>query len=549
MKQFFGKIFLPALFGLVPAMAMGQTAVDVIKMSGTDLRGTARFMSMGGAFGALGGDFSVLDQNPGGIGVYRSSDVGVTVDFDAQSVKDGSGISVNQLRVNCNNFGYVGAFKLDSEVMPNLNIGFTYTRPVSFNRHYAGRIASQTSSLTDYVASYTNAGKWGSQDLTNANPGKWDPYLDSNAPWMSILSYNSGLIMPDSNDRFHGLSGNDSQIGSEFEVTETGGVDQFNINFGWNISNVVFWGLGFGITNLDYKSTTYYGETVTNGRIKHFVEDEQGRIYDTGRITDGDASYGLVNSLHTFGSGWNFKLGVIVKPVNALRIGLAFHTPTYYSLKDESISYMSAEFTPYSSNAAGCIIEDNTNQGYLDEWWYKIRTPWRFIASAAVVIGKKGIVSLDYERRNYSGAEYDDGSVMSNNSMKQDIKTLYRDVNIFRIGAEYRVLPQLSVRAGYCFEPGASSDVLYNDRAEVSTVSTTPAYYADDCTKYLSCGLGYRYKNFYADLAYVHKKNEGEDHVFTSYTDPMVTPQTVESPASKITATSNRVVATIGVRF
>ena len=40
--------------------------------------GTARFMSMGGAFTALGGDISTLSQNPAGIGVFRASEMSVT---------------------------------------------------------------------------------------------------------------------------------------------------------------------------------------------------------------------------------------------------------------------------------------------------------------------------------------------------------------------------------------------------------------------------------------------------------------------------------------
>lgn len=167
---------------------------------------------------------------------------------------------------------------------------------------------------------------------------------------MSILAYNSCLINPNAAGRFQGLSGQNSAISSEFEAHETGGVDQFNINFGGNIANVVYWGMGFGITDLDYKSTTYYGETVTNGIIEEFEPDGDG-IKDTGRQTTGEANYGIVNSLHTFGTGYNFKLGVIIKPINEVRLGVAFHTPTYYSLKDESITYASADYTPNDLNA------------------------------------------------------------------------------------------------------------------------------------------------------------------------------------------------------
>ena len=65
------KSALIALLATLPIGAMAQTGFDAYQLSRNDLRGTARFMSMGGAFGALGGDLSTLGQNPGGIGIYR----------------------------------------------------------------------------------------------------------------------------------------------------------------------------------------------------------------------------------------------------------------------------------------------------------------------------------------------------------------------------------------------------------------------------------------------------------------------------------------------
>ena len=69
---------------LLPAVSQAQSAVDLYNMNRPDLRGTARFMSMGGAFTALGGDLSSLNQNPAGIGIYRSSELGLTLNLDFQ---------------------------------------------------------------------------------------------------------------------------------------------------------------------------------------------------------------------------------------------------------------------------------------------------------------------------------------------------------------------------------------------------------------------------------------------------------------------------------
>ena len=82
------KILVSAIIaGGAISGASAQSAVDAYNLSQSDLRGTARFMSMGGAFTALGGDLSTLSQNPAGIGVYRKSEVGITVDFNMTNSK------------------------------------------------------------------------------------------------------------------------------------------------------------------------------------------------------------------------------------------------------------------------------------------------------------------------------------------------------------------------------------------------------------------------------------------------------------------------------
>jgi hypothetical protein len=55
-----------------------QNVDDALRYSQIFYGGTARFMSMGGAFTALGGDISSLSQNPAGIGVFRSSELTIT---------------------------------------------------------------------------------------------------------------------------------------------------------------------------------------------------------------------------------------------------------------------------------------------------------------------------------------------------------------------------------------------------------------------------------------------------------------------------------------
>ena len=63
---------------LTSAFAMAQDIYQVGELSTTDLNGTARYVGMGGAMGALGGDLSVMSSSPAAIGLYRRNDLAVT---------------------------------------------------------------------------------------------------------------------------------------------------------------------------------------------------------------------------------------------------------------------------------------------------------------------------------------------------------------------------------------------------------------------------------------------------------------------------------------
>lgn len=112
-------------------MAYGQGAIDAYRISQPDMKGTARFMGMGGAFSALGGDLSTLSQNPVGIGIYRSNEVGFTVDLDCQgSTSTSQGISndMSQTKFLLNNIGAVFTMRLPCMTFPNVNFGFSYNK-------------------------------------------------------------------------------------------------------------------------------------------------------------------------------------------------------------------------------------------------------------------------------------------------------------------------------------------------------------------------------------------------------------------------------------
>ncbi len=524
------KLLLTAIAGFLPALLMAQSAIDAYQLSRNDFAGTARFMSMGGAFGARGGDLSTLKQNPAGIGVYRSSEIGVTLDIDMQSsnsVAMGYGNKESQTKAYCNNFGYIGTINTGSEVMPTFSWGASFSRAVSFDRVYSGYSPSISTSLSNYIAGFS--GGYSPEELLQTSDN--NPYLNSDCDWLSILAYNSYMINPSGDsDQYEGLYQSGTSGDASYFVREQGYVDEYSINFGGNFANTLYWGVGFGITDLEYTNETYYDESLADARI---VDAEA-----VGTET-GEAYTGIDNYKHISGTGFNFKVGLIYKPINELRIGFAVHTPTYYNLSHYYDAY--TDFY-YESGYDTDLDNDFYNYTSYAAFESKLNTPWRFIASVAGVIGEKGILSFDYERVAYNAMKVKDRTGVKYEDLAEDINNYYQASNIFRIGAEYRITPSLSVRAGYNCQLSAVKDDAANDRAQIYTSGTNPSYAFDDTDQYITCGLGCRLGRFYIDAAYVHEIRKSTFHAFTPF-------EGNSSPEWKLTDNNNSLVFSIGYKF
>lgn len=556
------KLYFVLSMGCLATGAFAQSAIDAYRFSQPDLRGTARFMGMGGAFGALGGDLSTLSQNPAGIGVYRSNELGFTLDLDVQkSTSDARGLktSDNQTKFYLDNIGGVATIRLGSSVIPNLNFGFTYNKAVSFNRRYKGSIDKLQTSMSNYIAGIANNQELTVPDVETTDT--YDPYNPNDggiqAPWLAILGYDSYLINPKGNPNnpsWMGQFGDRTSGKANFDVTERGSVDEYNIAFGGNISNVVYWGMNFDIINFDYRLDSGYGEDLTGAYVYNPT---------TENVAATDSRWRMRNAYRANGTGFNYQLGVIVKPIQELRLGLAFHTPTWYNMTETYSAGTSMQY--YGQN-----LSASTNDGYPGSQDYNFNSPWKVIASVAGVIGSKFIISADYEwngyktmkfseANNYYGGDgywddpwdYDYYSVtpasLNNDPYayeNEDIKNVYRHTDTFRIGAEYRVTPSFSVRAGYSHVSSPVESKAKNNDMTIFTVGTIPNYRFDNDTNYITCGLGYRHKGFYIDLAYVYKQMTSEYHAFTP--DPK---SSYQSPSAKLTFNNSRIVLSTGLKF
>lgn len=486
MKKLFIVITIVLLYGTT---SWAQTSQDALRYSRLTFGGTARSTAMAGAFGALGADFSTLSTNPAGIGVYQKSIVSFTPSLytgETESTFLGQTSSDNKYNFNFGNAGFVLVSPTkEGSVFKNFQFGFGVNRTNNFNNRIITEGYNTTSSIRTTWTDFANA----------------DGSLN---PFDTELAVNSGLIFYDSTSMryLNDVSRTGLEEGYVYQrknVYTDGSMNEVVFSAGTNINDMLYIGATIGLPSINYYSHSIYTEVDENDSIPYF----NGLEYE--------------ETLRTDGSGFNFKLGFILKPVYWLRIGGAVHTPTFFTtMNDEWSSSMTSHFDDNQNE-----IQDGEAYSPDGYYSYELETPMRLIGSVAVIIGKYGLVSADYEYSDYSSAKFrsDEDDFYTIN---KTISNSYTAGHNLRIGTEW-LFGQVRVRGGYA---------LYSSpyQSDVNTGGVSEAY---------TFGLGVRDAHFFADLGFVYSQTEKDYYIYNS---EYVSPATNKY-------ISNQVLLTLGFRF
>lgn len=534
------KLTLVAL-SLLASIGMGaQTIYDVTKMTEKDLNGTARFVGMGGAMGALGGDMSTIATNPAGIGIYRSNDAAVSFGFSStgtESTYGGNTLNSNKNRWQLNNAGFVLSNKIGNQTaLRYVNFAFNYNRAKSFNKTMSmeglinltpdGDVVSQTFQMASQAGGMFNEGyniKYIDDNATTDN----NVFNNPNTGWLAAIGWGGSLYNPiygDENhkDRLTGFGAFLPQPYSKFRSRETGGIDQYDFNISFNFNDRVYLGVTVGAYDLNYTKSSIYSED-----------------YDTGEYYD-------VNSWTKIdGAGFDFKLGAIIRPIESspLRIGFAIHTPTFYKLTLATNVFLESGI--YGKNAEGetefykTTVDSYDHLGNNDMAYdYELRTPWKYNLSLGYTVGRNLALGAEYEYQDYSSIRlyYPEGDEMSYENSQ--VKGMLKGVNTLRLGAEYKVIPEFALRAGYNYSSAAYKDGAYKNLPYNSVMTDTDYANAKSKSNY-TLGIGYRGSLVYADLAYQYSTYKSD---FYAFDDEYLN-------KTEVTNTRSQVIFTLGMRF
>jgi long-subunit fatty acid transport protein len=501
----------------------GQGEVEAFRFSQTDLAGTARGQAMGGAFGALGGDATGIAINPAGIAVYHSSEIALNTALQFNnSTASWGGISEKNMKTSfsIDNISYIAAQVLGSNGN-TVNFGFNFNRIKNFDRRYKATAKGMNSSLSDYIAEITYGVPY---SFWNSS----DPYSSADCPrWLSVLGWDGFLINEASNPNGENYeSALEGRPDADLKVHERGNISSYDFTLGFSAGDIFNFGASIALTNISYTMSggSEYNEWFPNGD-----------------------DFMLENFLTTEGTGIQLKAGVIVRPIDALRLGLSYHSPTWYSMMD----YYGAGVLPPAGRYVNGIEAGYTSTPD-DSYGYNFQTPGLITASAAYIFGTKAILSVDYELKNYAAASfadksgYDDVFKGSNTFIDED----YRWTSSLRSGLEYRFTPQLSGRLGYAWQQAPYVSEVAAGKREVVTAGTVPHYTLDGDVHYATAGIGYRFsRSFSLDLAVVNRMQDSDLYFYSPIFNYETGQTIVASYPAKLKNNTTKVLLTLGYRF
>lgn len=484
------RISVFVVFAVVAASTFAQDPyINDRTLNTSDVIGSARYVGMGGAMGALGADISVMSNNPAGIGLFRKSDISFTLGGQIQGDEPIDGESKGTFTFD--QAGVVFSFNMDSEVR-RVNLGFNYQKKANFNGNFLTGGPTGGLSQVDQFAFLSN--RW-------AYEKDGELYFPSGS--IHAL-FDEGLF-----GLYNRLDPNYQYFANDFPTSNflysrltRGSLQGYDFNISFNGMDRYFFGLTLGIDHLDYSAQTIYTE-----------------------YNNGNGRYRLFQNQDIDGHGINVKLGTIIRPLedNPFRFGLTLETPTFYALNSSSTLGLMAPNGSYQFS--GVTSQRVGDDNYLE---YNVRSPWKFRAAVGSTYETLLAWDVEYEfamngamRMGYphSFDPYDGASLAMDKD--KEMNTLTRNtlkgVHNLRAGLEVKPMEKLAVRLGYNFfsSPFKKNARLNQDINSLAMEYTTSTDYMNlGAANILSVGLGYHGKHFYADVAYKYRHQNADFFAF-----------------------------------
>lgn len=493
-------------FFLLSLQLGAQNMYDALKYSSDYYTGSARTMAMGNAVTATGGDVATIAINPAGGAVAGYSQVIITPGLNISSCT-AQGTALPGTGASSLPYSYDSRIRTNRSTfaLPNMgmNLNFNTGRKSGVKSWNFGVLINNRNYYQDrtYASGNHDGTSLASYMATQATGIDASAFEASDAfeslPANLVLAWKSGMIstIGDESAVYAGAtekfiddgSGNreffiPGTLKQEFGREISGSKDDYLFNFGMNISDLVYLGLNFGTTQLNYSYDEYQRETPV---------DES--IFDLDFGSSGVTNFKSLkynNWYTTKGLGFLMKFGVIVTP-GPFRIGLSIQTPTWFNLTDKWGASAQTNFAHSNFNGSATAPEGSFK--------YSFTSPWKGSLGVAATLGGMAVLSADYEFNSNRYMRFSDGTFENGtfSLVNQDIRNCLGSNHQLRVGAEIKALDFLALRAGYNYNAELSGTKALSGDEYVSVKRSRSDSHS------VSLGLGYSSRgSFFADLAF-----------------------------------------------
>ena len=482
------KIIFAFTVLLFAGTAKAQNVTDALRYSVNELNGSARFRAMSGAFGALGGDLSGLSVNPAGSAVFLKSFAGATLDFETLSNETTFMNGLTSSKNSNVDFGQAGAafvFTTSDEEnnWKKFTLAFNFNKDASLDRDFTAA-GVNTRSIDQYFLSHAQGVPLDLLvPLEDETVSELYSFLGENEGFsaqQAMLGYQAFIISAEDPEDFENTA-YFSEVGpgsfdQEYAYVASGLNGRFAFNFASQYKDFLYLGLNLNAHFIDYERVTSFFETNNNAdsSINEILFEE---------------------TLRTMGNGFSFQLGTIARLGSSLRAGLAYQSPVWYNIAEETTQFLRTDSAEFGS----AVVDPDVVNVYPE---YKLQTPAEYTASMAYLFGNHALVSLGYSYKDYSTTRFKPQDDPAFDFQNQLMSTELGGSSTIRIGGEYR-FNELSLRAGYRMQ-----DSPYEAAGSIG-----------DLQGY-SGGIGYDFGSITIDLSYDHASRDENPRLFqTGLTD------------------------------
>ncbi|MBI1342534.1 MAG: hypothetical protein GC171_06345 [Terrimonas sp.] len=472
------KIFIVLLI-LVADRSFCQIPEEALRLSWTSFNGTARNQAIGGAMVSLGGDATANITNPAGLAFFKTSDFVLTPAYQFGKGKGSfRGTSSKGSSVGKFNLGTTGFVFGGMGYNRKSSFAITATQVANFNQYTYYKGQNNYSSFAEPLAN-----EFAASGLTIDNALNSD--LISLQTKMALYTYLVDTATVNGSLQVIARPEFASNSNQENIIDTKGGITDITFGLAEELSKKFLVGMSLGIPVLKLDKHSIYIESDASGN----TNNDFGYL----RYTE---DYRLT------GVGLNLKGGFIYRPREYIRLGLAFHTPSWILAKESFSSKMVGDvenlFGP--GNGVDSVSSAVFTNNQTPQNKYIVSSPSRIIISGSYVFREvenierqKGFITADIEYTNYKWmkfAPYDETTTADTYApYNQAIDAIYKGAFNFKVGGELK-FKILMVRAGFAYFGNP-----YKDK-ELKAGRMN-----------LSGGLGYRNKGIFVDLTYVHHLN------------------------------------------